>query len=90
MKLTKRLALDGIRKNKEVYLPYIFIYAFMVLSFSSILLLMNAETLKEFYGMNSVYYILKIAIYVMGIFSLIFLYYSDGFLLNKRLKEILT
>ena len=88
MKLTKRLALDGIRKNKEVYLPYIFIYAFMVLSFSSILLLMNAETLKEFYGMNSVYYILKIAIYVMGIFSLIFLYYSDGFLLNKRLKEI--
>lgn len=88
MKLTKRLALDGIRKNKEVYLPYIFIYAFMVLSFSSILLLMNAETLKEFYGMNSVYNILKIAIYVMGIFSLIFLYYSDGFLLNKRLKEI--
>ena len=88
MKLTKRLALDGIRKNKEVYLPYILIYGFMVFSFSSILLLMNADTLKEFYAMSSIYYILKIALYVMGIFSLIFLYYSDGFLLNKRLKEI--
>ena len=88
MKLTKRLALDGIRKNKEVYLPYILIYGFMVFSFSSILLLMNADTLKDFYAINSIYYILKIAIYVMGIFSLIFLYYSDGFLLNKRLKEI--
>ena len=88
MKLTKRLALDGIRKNKEVYLPYILIYAFMVFSFTSILLLMNADTLKDFYAMSSIYYILKISIYVMGIFSLIFLYYSDGFLLNKRLKEI--
>ena len=88
MKLTKRLALDGIRKNKEVYLPYILIYGFMVFSFSSILLLMNSNSLKEFYAMNSVYYILKIALYVMGIFSLIFLYYSDGYLLNKRLKEI--
>ena len=88
MKLTKRLALDGIRKNKEVYLPYILIYGFMVFSFTSILLLMNADTLKDFYAMSSIYYILKTAIYVMGIFSLIFLYYSDGFLLNKRLKEI--
>ena len=88
MKLTKRLALDGIRKNREVYLPYILIYAFMVFSMTSILLLMNADTLKDFYAMSSIYYILKIAIYVMGIFSLIFLYYSDGFLLNKRLKEI--
>lgn len=88
MKLTKRLALDGIRKNKEVYLPYILIYAFMVFSLTSILLLMNADTLKDFYAMSSIYDILKIAIYVMGIFSLIFLYYSDGFLLNKRLKEI--
>ena len=88
MKLTKRLALDGIRKNKEVYLPYILIYGFMVFSFSSILLLMNSNSLKEFYAMNSVYYILKIALYVMGIFALIFLYYSDGYLLNKRLKEI--
>lgn len=88
MKLTKRLALDGIRKNKEVYLPYILIYGFMVFSFSSILLLMNADTLKDFYAINSIYYILKIALYVMGIFSLIFLYYSDGYLLNKRLKEI--
>ena len=88
MKLTKRLALDGIRKNKEVYLPYILIFAFMVFSLTSILLLMNADTLKDFYAMSSIYYILKIAIYVMGIFSLIFLYYSDGFLLNKRLKEI--
>nr|WP_072537880.1 ABC transporter permease [Anaerococcus mediterraneensis] len=88
MKLTKRLALDGIRKNKEVYLPYILIYGFMVFSFTSILLLMNADTLKDFYAMSSIYYILKIAIYVMGLFSLIFLYYSDGFLLNKRLKEI--
>lgn len=88
MKLTKRLALDGIRKNKEVYLPYILIYGFMVFSFTSILLLMNADTLKDFYAMSSIYYILKIAIYIMGIFSLIFLYYSDGFLLNKRLKEI--
>ena len=88
MKLTKRLALDGIRKNKEVYIPYILIYGFMVFSLTSILLLMNADTLKDFYAMSSIYYILKIAIYVMGIFSLIFLYYSDGFLLNKRLKEI--
>ena len=60
----------------------------MVFSLTSILLLMNADTLKDFYAMSSIYYILKIALYVMGIFSLIFLYYSDGFLLNKRLKEI--
>ena len=88
MKLTKRLALDGIRKNKEVYLPYILIYAFMVFSFSSILLLINADSLRQFYSMTSLRLVLEIAKYVMGIFSLIFLYYSDGYLLNKRLKEI--
>lgn len=88
MKLTKRLALDGIRKNKEVYLPYILIYGFMVFSFTSILLLINSPSLDQFYKITSVRMVLQIAVYVMGIFSLIFLYYSDGFLLNKRLKEI--
>ncbi|UHR02639.1 ABC transporter permease [Peptoniphilus sp. GNH] len=88
MKLTKRLALDGIRKNKEVYLPYILIFSFMVFSLTSILLLINSPSLDEFYKITSVRLVLQIAVYLIGIFSLIFLYYSDGFLLNKRLKEI--
>src|SRR5699024_5807830 len=88
MKLTKRLALDGIRKNKEVYLPYILIYGFMEFSLTSILLLINSHSLDKFYKITSVRPVLQITVYVMGIFSLIFLYYSDGFLLHKRLKEV--
>ena len=88
MKLTKRLALDGIRKNKEVYLPYILIFSFMVFSLTSILLLMYSPSLDKFYSITSVRLVLQLAVYIMGIFSMIFLYYSDGFLLNKRLKEI--
>lgn len=88
MKLIRRLALDGIRKNKAVYFPYIIIYAFMVLSFNSILLLNDSKAISGFPGMGGISTTLQFSALIIGIFALIFLYYSDSYLLNKRLKEI--
>ena len=82
-----RLAFDGIRKNKRLYLPYILTCIGTVTMFYIIHHLAAMPTLKSMPGGDSTAMILGMGFWVVAIFSLIFLVYTNSFLMRRRKKE---
>ena len=75
-----RLALDGIRKNKQLYVPYIFGGAIM----SGITYIMHflssdriLDSIKK--GATTLGTFLPLAGWITAIFSVIFLFYTNSF-----------
>ena len=82
-----RLAFDGIRKNKRLYLPYILTCIGTVTMFYIIYHLAAMPALKSMPGGDSTVMILGLGVWVVAFFSLIFLVYTNSFLMRRRKKE---
>ncbi len=82
-----KLALTGIRKNRQTYVPYILTCIGMVMMFYIVSALSQNETLASMKGGDSLQLMLSFGVGVMGIFSLIFLFYTNSFLIRRRKKE---
>lgn len=85
--LYSRLAATGIRKNGKSYIPYILTAALMISVFYIITFLSANRMLKQMTGGNGMAMILQFGMVVMGIFSAIFLFYTNSFLIKRRKKE---
>lgn len=86
--LYKKLAINNIKKNKNTYFPYIFSSIVMVCLFY-ILYAITIEVGKGgFYGDSTMSSILNLGVYTTGIFSVIFIFYTNSFLLKRRTKEL--
>lgn len=84
-----RLALDGIRKNKQLYVPYIFGGAIM----SGITYIMHflssdriLDSIKK--GATTLGTFLPLAGWITAIFSVIFLFYTNSFIIKRRSREL--
>lgn len=77
-----KLAFDGIRKNRRMYVPFICTCIGMVMMFYIISYLhysMNGgQIMRSTLNLGSI---------VVGIFSCIFLFYTNSFLIRRRKKE---
>lgn len=82
-----RLALTGIRKNKKLYIPYILTCVGMVMMFYIISFLSNSDLMINYPGGETIKAILGLGVYVIGFFALIFLFYTNSFLVRRRKKE---
>ena len=82
-----RLAWIGITKNRKLYLPYILTCAGMVMMFYIISFLSYSETVSGIRGGETIQAMLSMGIWVIGIFSLIFLFYTNSFLIRRRKRE---
>ena len=82
-----KLALDGITKNKSLYFPYILTSICMVMMEYIIMYLGNNEYIKSIPGGQMLSVFITLGIYVIGLFSILFLFYSNSFLMKKRKKE---
>lgn len=82
-----RLAWDGIRKNKRFYLPYILTCAGMVMMFYIIHYLAAMPALDDMAGGTTTKQILGFGVWVIAVFSLVFLTYTNSFLMRRRQKE---
>lgn len=82
-----RLALTGIRKNKKLYIPYILTCVGMVMMFYIISFLSNSDLMINYPGGETIKSILGLGVYVIGFFALIFLFYTNSFLVRRRKKE---
>ncbi len=82
-----KLAWEGIRKNKQLYTPYIFTCIGMVMMYYIVCFLSTSPTLKEMPGSITIRSMLGMGGGVIAVFSLLFLFYSNSFLLRRRKRE---
>lgn len=87
MRFYARLAVAGIRKNKRLYVPFLLTCIGMVLMFFLISFLCYDPLLSEMRGGTSLGIILRLAQFVIAIFALIFLFYTNSFLMRRRNRE---
>ena len=82
-----RLAVNGITKNKRLYLPYLLSCACMVAVSYIVSALAKSEIIKALRGGDAVCMTLSFGIFVMALFSAIFLFYTNSFIIRRRKKE---
>ena len=82
-----KLAFDGIRKNRKLFLPYIGAGAGMVMMSYIIFFLTENERILSLKGGEAIHNTLGFGCSVMAIFSCIFLFYTNSFLIRRRKKE---
>ena len=82
-----RLALDGIRKNKRLYLPYLLTCIGMVAMYYIVLFLKDSRAITGMPGGGTIQPMLDLGSWVIAVFSVIFLFYTHSFLIRRRKKE---
>ena len=82
-----RLAWSGMRKNSKLYLPYTLACIGMTAMFYILMHLAYSPALKLIPSSTSVSVTLSLGSFVMGVFSLLFLFYTNSFLVRRRFKE---
>ena len=87
MSLYARLAWDGIRKNKRLYLPYILTCVGAVTMYYMMRELRDSPLLESMKGGGSSRLVLGLGTWVIAVFSLLFLFYTYSFLIRRRQRE---
>lgn len=82
-----RLAADGIRKNKRLYVPYILTCIGMIVMQYIILYLRYDPMIAAMKGGGEVRVMMSFGTWVVALFSCIFLFYTNAFLMRRRKRE---
>lgn len=82
-----KLAWEGIRKNKRLYVPYIAMGALMVMMFYLLRFLQDSPVIGNMRGTETLSTVLPLGYAVIAIFSVIFLFYTNSFLIRQRYQE---
>ncbi len=83
-----KLAINNIKKNKNTYFPYILSSTVMISLFYILHAVAEQVGIGEFYGDHSMAIILNLGVYIAGGFSIIFIFYTNSFLIKRRKKEL--
>ena len=86
-KLYPRLAWQGITKNKRLYLPFLLTCVGMVTMTYILLSLASSPILRTFPGGDTMPMILGKGSFVMAAFAVLFLFYTNSFLIRRRNRE---
>jgi len=82
-----RLAVNNIKKNAQAYIPYILTCIGIIAMFYNMAFLTTAKDLGSISGSSAIRNILSFGEAIIGIFSVIFLFYTNSFLIKRRKKE---
>lgn len=82
-----KLAWSGIKKNKKLYLPFMLTCIGMVMMLYIISFLADNPTLAAIRGGDTMQTMLSLGRGVVAVFILIFLFYTNSFLIRRRKKE---
>ena len=82
-----RLAWDGIRKNRRLYTPYLLTCGGVVMMFYLIHYLAALPALNKMAGGRTTAMMLGFGTWIVALFALIFLTYTNSFLMRRRKKE---
>ena len=82
-----KLAANNIKKNSKTYIPYIISCILTVAMYYIITALSMNESLNSMMGSETVEYTLTLGSKVIAVFSFVFLFYTNSFLIKRRKKE---
>ena len=82
-----RLAADGIRKNKRIYFPYILMCVVLIAMYYIVSFLQYTDTISDIVGVKTIRFTLNLGGWVLAVFSCVFLFYANAFLMRNRKKE---
>lgn len=82
-----KLAWSGIQKNRRLYLPYLLTCIGMIMMYYILAFLADSDVLHHLRGGDSIQMVLSLGTGVIAIFSMIFLFYTNSFLVRRRKKE---
>lgn len=83
----RKFAVDCIRKNRKMYIPYLLTCIVMVTLFYIIQSLSTNSGLDDVYGATGIIYMLSLGTRLLVIFSAVFLFYTNNFLTKQRRHE---
>lgn len=82
-----RLAAGNIKKNGSTYFPYILTCVVTVMLYYIVKSLSLNPGLEEMAGDQTLISLMEMGTRIIGLFALIFLFYTNSFLLKRRKKE---
>lgn len=82
-----KLALTNIKKNSKTYIPFLLTCVITIALFYDICSLAGNSGLDSMPGAGEMRMMLILGTYVVGFFSIIFLFYTNSFLMKRRKKE---
>lgn len=83
-----KLAVNALKKNKKIFLPYILACIGTIAIFQVFLGIAMNPGLKDAAGGNYISIVLSPGIVIVGIFAVIFLFYTNSFLIKQRKQEL--
>ncbi|MGD9474779.1 MAG: FtsX-like permease family protein [Eubacteriaceae bacterium] len=83
-----KLAANNIRKNADTYIPYILAAMGSMVAFYMMIAFNGNKGLDQMPGSESLKSIFFLGTIIIGIFSVIFLFYTNSFLIKRRKKEL--
>lgn len=87
-KLYPKLAFHNLRSNYRVTVPYLLSGSGIIMMYYMLYALAVGTANSEFYGVTSSASALGLGIYIIAIFGVIFLFYTNSFLMKRRKKEL--
>ncbi|MDD3337782.1 MAG: ABC transporter permease [Lachnospiraceae bacterium] len=82
-----KLAASNIKKNRKTYLPYMLTCMFTIALYYIMSSLSMNEGIRTMIGSETVAMTLSLACWVVILFSAIFLFYTNSFLMKRRKRE---
>lgn len=83
-----KLAVTNIQKNRKNYIPYLLTCVLTIMMFYTMDAICKNEGVLQMPGADTMMIILNMASWITGIFSAIFLFYTNSFLIKQRKKEM--
>lgn len=82
-----KLAVQNIRNNRRTYVPYLLTVIGTVMMYYSFCGMADNPGMREVRGAGYMVSIMRLGSIVIGLFSVIFLFYTNSFLIRRRKKE---
>lgn len=83
-----KLAFLNLKKNANTYIPYILTCIGSIITFYTMISIYGNEGMDKMPGSENLKIILFLGTIFIGIFSVIFLFYTNSFLIKRRKKEL--
>lgn len=83
-----KLAFTNLKGNRRVYLPYLLSSVGIIMMFYSINALGQGIDQGALYGGTTVASMMGLGVFVIGLFAVLFLFYTNSFIIKRRKKEL--